>query len=117
MNIPQPNGGFIDEILTVAGTIIPAGNRHSVLVKGQPSALVVDGEGHLCKTLRLSGWRTTEHHVLHFHAAQRLGGLLAQHPSHCVTDVTFAAAVWPDNRRNTIFKGQLRLIRKGLEAM
>ena len=57
-----------------------------------------------------------ENEVLHPVAAQALGALLAKHPGERIDDVALAAAVRPNDGSDSGVEGELRPIRKALEA-
>ena len=57
-----------------------------------------------------------ENDVLHPVAAQALGALLAEHPGERIDDVALAAAVRPNDGGDSGVEGELRPIRKALEA-
>ena len=72
---------------------------------------------HRRQSGRLAVARAIENHVVHAPAAQRLRRLLAEHPTDCVADIRFAAAVWPDHRRNAVAgEAQLLAVAERFEA-
>ena len=86
---------------------------------GQGEQLRIDlGEGHadIGHADRSAAVRAVENDVGHFRAAQRLGGLLAEHPADGVRNVGLAAAVRADNGRHARQKLERRLLGKRLEA-
>ena len=95
VDILQAHGGFVDEVLALPGTVIPPGDRHGVVVKGQTPVSVVNGQGDLGVTQGFPLGRAVKDHVLHLRAAQGAHRLLPQHPAHGVADVAFPAAVGP----------------------
>ncbi len=68
------------------------------------------------RTRRLAGIAAAEDDVLHAVAAQAFRALLAEYPGQRIDDVTFAAAVGPDNRGDAGVERELGPIRKALEA-
>ena len=95
VNIAQAHGVFVEQVLAIPRTVVPAGNGDLIAVKLQLAVGVVKGKGDLRIALRLARRGSAENHVLHFRAAEHTGRLLTQHPADGVADVAFSAAVRP----------------------
>jgi len=59
---------------------------------------------------------TVEDDVGHLSAAQALGALLSQHPTHGIDDIRLPGAVWSHNGRDAGGEIELCLVSEGLEA-
>ena len=115
--VPQAHRGLVDEILAFPGAVIPPGDRHRIIVKGQPPVSVIDGQRDLRVAHGLSHGSAAEDHVLHFRASQGTDRLFPQHPPNGVADIAFSAAVGPHHRGDPLLKGQGGFIREGLKPL
>ena len=113
----EPHLGASDQIFAVPRAVVFAGDSDLVTVPVEQAGAVVKGERHLGKALRFAALGADKNDVLHFGAAQRLGGLLTEHPAHRVADVALAAAVWPDNSGHPVVELEQGFIRKRFEAL
>src|SRR5438045_3260675 len=78
---------------------------------------IFEDQHHFGEPCRLAAARAVEDHIHHRFAAQRFGGLLAEHPLEAVNDIALAAAVGPDDPRNRRVKYKLGAIGKALKAV
>ena len=138
VNIAQTASTAIDKILTLARTVVAAGDRD--LVVGAIQALlvvaVVQGDGNLRIAHRLTAVCTAKDNVLHLGASQRLRRNFAQDPTHRVRNIRLTASVRSYDDRNACgvsalagalsgridqsplgIKDKLCLIGKGLKAL
>ena len=58
-----------------------------------------------------------EDYIFHLLSAQVTGGLLAEHPAHCIGNIAFAAAVWTDNSGHPSSKNKFCLVGEGLKSL
>ncbi len=117
VDVAEPDGVFIDEVLAFAGTVIPPRDGDRIAVERELAAGVVECDRHFGVALRLARRGSAEHDILHFGAAQHSGRLFAEHPAHRVADVAFPAAVRAHDRRDAGAEAEGGFVRKGLEAL
>ena len=116
-DVPQTAGRAVDLVLAVAVAIHPAGDGNLGKVNGEGVVLVLKDQRHLAVGEAAAALGAIEDDVLHLRAAQALGTLLAQHPAHRVGDVALAAAVGTHHAGDAVLKGDLHVVREGLEAV
>lgn len=117
LNVLEAHRCVVDEVFARPRPIAAAGDLHIVRVKIQRAIGVADDERHLGKAHRLAQGGAVENDILRFVAAQRLVGLLTEHPTDGVADVGFAAAVRADDGGDAVAEIQNGLIGKGFEAV
>ncbi len=98
VHVPQAHGAFVNQILALPGPVVPPGDGHLIVVKGQGPVSVVDGKSDLREAQSLALGGAAKDHVLHLGAAQSPQGLLPHHPAHGIADVAFSAAIGPHHR-------------------
>ncbi len=107
-HVLQAHVAAVDEVLVVAGAEGAAGDLDLAEVDGQPAVAVVEGDGCLghagARPLLAAG----EDHVGRAPGAQRAIALLAQHPAQRIGDIALAAAVGPNDGRDTVVEDELR---------
>ena len=108
-------GLHIEQILALARTVQAAGHGDFVVLDVEHSVRVVEYQRDFAVRERTARLRAAENDVLHGRAAQGLGGLLAEHPTHRVGNVALAAAVGSDDDGNAVVEFNGGLVREGLE--
>ena len=68
------------------------------------------GKRNLSKTDRFARISAIENDVGHFVAAQRLGGLFAEHPAHGIQHIGLSATVRANDRGDAVVKVKNRFI-------
>ena len=116
-DIAQAARRLVDVVFALAAAVHAAGDHDLRKVHRQCVVLVVKDERNLAVAQTLALLGAVEDHVLHLAAAQRLGALLAEHPSHRVRQVRFAAAVGAHDARDALIKDDDRPVRERLEAV
>ena len=117
VDILEPDGVAVDEVLALPGAVVPPGDHDLALLHREEVAGVVQHQGDLGKAQLLALGGAAEDDILHFPAPEGLGGLLPHDPADGVGDVGLAAAVGAHDGGDIVLKGQHRLVRKGLEAL
>ena len=115
--IPQTALRVVYVIFAFAGAEQLARYLNFVVRKrGEQFVLVVELKRHFRKRHGLSDLSTVEYYVLHAFSAQSLCALFAQNPTDRVGDVALAAAVRPDNTRDTVVDFYYLAVGKGFET-
>ena len=104
-------------VLVPSGTVQTPGHRHLVIVDGQLVVAVVQGDGHIGKSLGLAQLRTGKDHVLHVGPPQLLHPLLAQNPSHRIGYIALSAAVGAHDTRDSIVEFKDNFIGKRFKSL
>lgn len=78
---------------------------------------IIERERNLGIRERAALFRAFEYYVLHIVATQKLGGLLAENPTHSVRNVALAATVRTYDSRYAFGKADRRLYSKGFESV
>ena len=115
-HVAQAAERLVDQVFAVARAVQAARDRDFRGVQGQFAGGVVESQRNFGEVERLALAGAVEDDVLHFAAAQALGGLLAQHPLDRVNDVGLAAAVRADKGDDAALKIEDQLVRERLEA-
>jgi hypothetical protein len=119
-DISQSYRGFVDEILTLPGSIQAA--RHGklgvvpVLDRHLMRRVIVERKGDLGEIVGRSRFASAENYVLHRTSAQMTRALLAHAPADRIDDVRFSAAVRADDREDVVVELHDRPVHEGLEA-
>src|SRR5579884_1884554 len=116
LNILQAADLIVDEVLAFTATVDAASDLHFLGRCGQGAAAVVEGHGDFGDAQAAPRCRAIENHIRHFAAAQALGALLAQHPTHAVYDVAFAAAIGADDTCDARCKVERRFVGERFES-
>ena len=95
LNVFEAAGLAVEEILAPAVAMDPAHDFDLVKFAAELFFAVGQQQRDLAHLRGLTGIRALENHVLHLAAAQRLGGLLAEHPTNGVGHIGFTAAIGP----------------------
>ena len=107
LDIPKPTGGLVEKVLAAPIAIHATSEGHLIELHGdasRPQRLRIhasEGQRHFRQSQWPPSIRTIEDHVGHFTATQRLGRLLAQHPTDRVRHVGLATAIGADNGRDS----------------
>ncbi len=112
----QPADGLVQQVIRVAIAENAPGHAHFVPVDPEFLRAIGEGERDFGEAERLAGIGAAENNVGHFAAAQRFGGLLAQHPADGIEHVGFAATVRADDGGDAFVKFESGFIGKRLEA-
>ena len=107
---------FVEQIFGIAVAIHPTGHANVVPINLQLSCAIGKCKRNLGKADRLARIGAIENDIGHFVAAERLGGLLAEHPAHGIEYVRLAAAIRADNGSDTFVKVENRFIGERFEA-
>ena len=116
MNIPKSAWGLVEQIFGIAVAIHAARYAHVVPINIQLSCAIGKCKRNLSKADRLARIGAIENDIGHFIAAERLGGLLPEHPAHGIEHVRLAAAIRADNGGNALVKAENRFIGERFEA-
>ena len=116
LDVEEPAGDLVQQIVALARAEEAAGDRHLRVVDRQPLLGVVDGQRYLAHPQGLAAPGAGEDHVLHAVAADGAGALLAEDPPDRLDDVGLAAAVGTHDPRDPGAEGDLGLVEEGLEA-
>ena len=73
-------------------------------------------ERDLRETDRLARVGAVKNNISHLVAAERLGGLLPEHPTDRIEHIGLSATVWPDNSGDALVEIENRFIGKRFEA-
>src|SRR5205814_10673250 len=84
--------GLVEQIFGIAVAIHAARYAHVVPINIQLSCAIGKCKRNLSKADRLARIGAIENDIGHFIAAERLGGLLPEHPAHGIEHVRLAAA-------------------------
>ena len=103
-DVAQAAGGAVDLVLALAAAVDAPRDGDLGEVDRQRLVRIVEHERHLAEREAAALLGAVEDDVLHFRAAQRLGALLAEHPSDGVGDVRLAAAVRADDAGDAAVK-------------
>ena len=117
LNILQTAGSTVDAVFALAGAEHPSGHLHLTVFQRQFAVLIIDQDRNLRKAQRLSVLRTGKDDIFHLIATETLGSLFPQYPAHGIRDITFTAAVGPNDRRHTGVEFQFYFFRKGFETL
>src|SRR5262249_55758315 len=109
-NIAEAADLVVDEVFALAAAVDAAGDLHLVGLGGEQAAGVVERHRHLGQAEAAARRRAVENYVRHLAAAQALGALLAQDPTHGVHDVGLARSVGTYNGRDALVEVELRLV-------
>src|SRR6202022_5045344 len=93
-----------------------ASHAHIVPIDIQFRSAISEGERDFREAERFWIVGAVENHVSHFAAAERFGGLLAEHPANRVEQIGFAATVRADDRGHAFVEIEKRFIGEGFEA-
>ena len=108
MDILEAHRFAIDEVFAFADAVVAARHRDLVILRhGEDLSLllrVVERDRNLRIAHRTALLRAGEHHILHFSAADILGGHLAEHPAHRVGYIRFSASIGSYNDRDSAVK-------------
>ena len=107
----------VDEILALAGAVIPPRDGDLGRLDAELPGLIVQHERRLRVAHGCALLCAAEDDVLHLRAAQRLGTLLAEHPADGVGNIRFAAAVRADDGSDVAAELQHSLVRERFEAL
>ena len=116
-DVLQAAGGTVQKVFALAGAVNAPCHGNLGKIRIQLAVRVVKRQRDFTIGKRLFLFRAVEDDVLHLRAAQSTGALLTQHPAHSVRNVAFSAAVGADDRRDALFKFNLRLPGKGFEPV
>ena len=125
LHIAQTAAGSIEKILTSPIAKYAASDGDFIIVQVHPGSLevfvvhIANGDRHFRHARGLAtayAICAAEDYISHLSAAQRLGRLLAKHPSDGVRYIGFAATIWTHNGRDSGLKIQSRSISERLEA-
>ena len=116
LDVLEPNGFLVDQVVALARAEQSAGDGHIIVVDGQRAVGVVERQIDLGHARRLARARPEEDHVLHLVAAQALGTLIAEHPLDRVDDVALAATVRPDDTGHAALEVEIQPVGETLEA-
>jgi hypothetical protein len=116
VDVLQPAGGAVHQVLALAVAVEAARDRALVLALGTAPVETGELEVHLGHADRLTGGRTREDDVGHGPAAEALGTLFAEDPGDGVRDVALAAPVRADDPGHTTLERQLLPIAERLKA-
>lgn len=119
VDVAQPAGGLVDQVLGLAAAVEPSRDLDLRIARegGRGPALgVVEGEHHLGHAGRPAELGAGEDHVLHALAAQAPRGLLAHAPAHRVDHVRLAAAVGTHDAGDARLEAEDGTVGKGLES-
>ena len=105
MDIFQAHCRLVDQVFTLAGTIVASGDCDLVAAVRQKTIGIIDGQRDLSVSAALSLVGTVENDVFHLRTAQRLRRLFAQHPADRVGNITFSGAVGSNDGGNTGIEG------------
>ena len=78
---------------------------------------VVQGDGHIGKSLGLSRLCAGEDHILHGGTSELLYLLLTEHPADCIGNIALSASVWANDAGNSVVEFKYDLIGKGFESL
>ena len=121
MDIFETHRLAVDEVFALPNAVITARHRNLVILRHgenlSPLLRVVERDRNLRIAHRTALLGAGEYHVLHFSAADILGGHLAEHPAHRVGYIRFSASVGSHNDRNPAVKRDDRLVRKRFKAL
>ena len=116
MDILEPTGGLVEQVLGTTVAENPACDAHFVPI--DPKLLFAIGEGH--GNLSHAQGRTricaAENDIGHLPATQGFGGLLAEYPAHGIQNVGFATAIGTNHCGNPFVKIQHSFLRKRLKT-
>ena len=73
--------------------IVFSGDNDLVVIYRKTSVGIVKTKAHFRKAVSMAQGGSVKNNVLHFCAAKRLCGLLAQNPAHRIADIAFSASV------------------------
>ena len=108
---------FAEVVFALARAIVAPRDHDLGKRRAENAGGVVEDERDLGKADRTALRRAAEDDILHFRAAQRARGLLAEHPADRVRDIRFAGAVRTDDRGHAAEKFDLRAVGKRLEPL
>ncbi|OQB34958.1 MAG: hypothetical protein BWY09_02494 [Candidatus Hydrogenedentes bacterium ADurb.Bin179] len=97
LDILEPAGGFIEEILALAGAEDTAGDGDLVEFGAEDGFAIGEGDVDLGHAEGFADIGAVEDTIFHLGAAEGAGAGFAQHPADGVGDVAFATAVGPDD--------------------
>lgn len=116
-DIFQPHTSPIDEVLVLATTIRPPRHGHFGELAGQPTILVIEGDGNLRQTSRGLALAASEDHVLRLLRAQGVVACLSQDPADGIGDIGLARPIRSDHGSNARFEHEARFLGKAFEPM
>src|SRR5205085_7870165 len=116
LDVAQTARSFVEQIFRIAVAINTAGHADIVPIDIQLRRAIREGERDFGEAERFSVVGAVENYVGHFAAAERLGGLFAEHPADRVEQIGFAASVRADDRGHTLVKIEERFIGKRFKA-
>ena len=116
VDVLEPAGGAVDQILRLAVTKDAAGDADFVPLDPQFLLALREGHGYLGHVVGLACVGSVENDICHLSATQSLGRLFSEHPANGIQDIRLAASVRADNCRDTSMKAQGCLGGKGLES-
>jgi hypothetical protein len=116
-DIGQTAGRAVDRVGGLAAAHDPPSDADLRSRHRQRAVGVVEGELDLGGGRGAPAVAAGENDILHGRAAHGRGALFAQDPHDGVGDIALAAAVGPDDHRDTGFEEQLGLPRERLEAL
>ena len=116
LDVLQPAGGLVDEVLALAGAEHATGDGDFVVLRAENGFTVREGDVGLGHAHRLPVVRAVEDDVLHLGPAEGLGALFAEDPAYGIGYVALAAPVRADDGRHAGFKFELSSVGEALEA-
>jgi hypothetical protein len=116
VDVLEPAGGFVEEVLGVAIAEDAAGDADLVPIDAELLLAIGEPQGDLSHAEGGAGIGAREDDVGHLAAAEGLRGLLAEDPAHGVEDVGFAAAIGADDGGDALVEIQHSLNGEGLET-
>src|SRR5579871_3978201 len=116
LDVFEPAGLLVDEILAFAVPIDPPSDLHFGILGGEDAAAVIEGHRDFGQAEAAARGRAVEDYIGHLAAAQALGALLAQHPAHGIHNIALPAAVGSDDGRDAAREVELGLVGEALEA-
>ena len=134
VDILEADALTVDEVFTVARTVVTAGNRNLIVgaIQFCKVSAVIKGDRYLGITHGTTTVGTAENNVLHFATTQVLGRDFTKYPTHSVGNIRFSRSVRAYDDRNAVasvailaqkvnlclaFKDKLGLIGERFEAL
>ena len=78
---------------------------------------IIQCDGHIGKTYRLSIFRSCKNNILHIPASKLLGALFSQNPADCIANITFSAAVRSYDAGDPVMKFKIYFLCKGFKSL